>query len=196
MARQPRIAIAGLTYHVWVHGIDELPIFKTTFEKDRMLTFLREEVELSNWTCLSYVVMTTHYHVVLRLNEETLSSGFQRLNARFAQWFNREYGRRGHVFESRYGCRIVDSQHDQLEVCRYVALNPTRAQMCRLPEHYGWSGYGAIVGHALPDDVVDINAARTLAGSRLAFKRFVEEVDPRVRWGQARARPRTTRRAA
>lgn len=192
MARQRRIEIVDFTYHVWTHGIDELPIFKTTVEKDRMLTYLREEVEFSNWTCLSYVVMTTHYHLVLRLNEETLSSGLKRLNGRFAQWFNRERGRRGHVFESRFGCRIVESAHDQLDVCRYVALNPTRAQMCRLPEHYAWSGYGAIIGHALPDDIVDIKAARALAGSRVAFKKFVEEPDPRVRRGQARARPRVT----
>jgi hypothetical protein len=138
--------------------------------------------------------MTTHYHVVLRLNEGTLSSGFQRLNVRFAQWFNRENRRRGHVFESRFGCRIVDSLHDQLEVCRYVALNPIRARMCNRPEDYAWSGYGAVIGHALPDDIIDIDEARALAGSRVAFRKFVEESDLRIRRGQARARPRVAAR--
>ncbi|HEY2328020.1 MAG TPA: transposase [Gaiellaceae bacterium] len=192
MARSLRLDLAGLTYHVWAHGIDGLALFKTPVEKDKMVELLRDEVGFSDWTCLSYVVMTTHYHVVLRLNDETLSSGFQRLNVRFAQWFNKENRRRGHVFESRFGCRIVDAEHDQLEVCRYVALNPTRARMCEIPEDYAWSGYGSIVGHALPDDIVDVDEARALAGSRAAFRRFVEESDLRTRWGQVRGRPRVS----
>jgi hypothetical protein len=68
--------------------------------------------------------------------------------------------------------------------------------MCRLPEHYPWSGYGAIVGDAMPDDIVDIAAVRGLAGSRAAFRTYVDEPDPRVRRGQALARPQTARRAA
>jgi putative transposase len=194
MARALRIDSPGLTYHAWANGVDGRSIFKTPVEKDFMLTLLRDEVDLSNWTCLSYVVMTTHYHLVVHLNESTLSSGFQRLNTRFAQWFNKENGRRGHVFESRFNCNIVDSHFGHLEVCRYVALNPVKAQMCRSPEHYAWSGYGAIVGDALPDDIVDIDAARALAGSRPAFRKFVDEPDVRIRRGQALARPQNAGR--
>jgi REP-associated tyrosine transposase len=190
MARAPRIDLPGLTYHVWAHGTAGLPIFRTSVERDFLVRLLEDEVRLSDWACLSYVVMTTHYHVVVLLRKSSLSSGFQRVNSRFAQWFNWSNARRGHVFEARFGARIVDSPADQLEVCRYVALNPTRAQMCRLPEEYPWSSYGSIVGHAPPDRVVDMAAIRELAGSRAAFRRFVEELDPRVRRGQAGARPR------
>jgi putative transposase len=195
MARAPRIDVPGLTYHAWANGVDGRAIFKTPIEKNFMVELLRYEVDVSNWTCLSYVVMTTHYHLVLRLNERTLSSGFQRLNARFAQWFNKENERRGHVFESRFNCKIIESRFGELEVCRYVAMNPVKAQMCQFPEQYPWSGYGAIVGDALPDDVIDIDAARALAGSRGAFRKFVDEPDVRVRRGQARARPRIRVRA-
>lgn len=195
MARALRIDLPDFTYHAWANGVDGRPIFRTPVEKNYMHELLRDEVELSNWTCLSYVVMTTHYHLVLRLNESTLSSGFQRLNCRFAQWFNKHNERRGHVFESRFNCKIIDSRFGELEVCRYVALNPVKANMCRLPEQYPWSGFGAIVGDAPADDIVDIDAARALAGSRNAFRRYVDEPDLRVRRGQARARPRATSHA-
>jgi REP-associated tyrosine transposase len=208
MPRSLRIEAVGLTYHVWASGIAGLQLFRGATERDIALRLLREEVELSRWTCLEYVVMTTHYHLVLRLNKPTLSSGLQRFNTRFAQWFNQANGRRGHVFSGRFGMRIVESTADELEVARYVALNPSRAQMCRLPEHYPWCAYGAIIGLYPPDPIVDVNAALApIGGSRRAYRAFVEEFDPRVRRaqlessatgrrGQTRARPQMARAGA
>ncbi len=158
------------------------------------MKLLTEEVAISEWICVEYVVMTTHYHAVVYLTKPTLSTGFQRLNARYAQYYNKVYGRRGHVFEGRFTDKIIESDPHRLEVARYVALNPTRAQMCRLPEHYPWSAYGSIVGEYPADPVVDIKAAlEPFGGSRAAYRKYVEEVDPRVRRGQTRARPRTKR---
>lgn len=154
------------------------------------LRLLREEVALSEWTCLAYAIMSTHYHILLRLEKPTLSSGFMRLNLRYARYYNNRYGLRGHVFERRFGSRIVEGPGDELETARYIALNPARANMCRLPEDYGWSSYGATVGFFPPDSIVDLaSALAPVDGSRAAYRRFVEEGDPRLRRGQVRARP-------
>jgi len=184
MARKPRINQAGLTYHVWAHGIDDTPLFGDAVAKEVALRLLREEVALSSWSCLEYVLMSTHYHLVLTLKKATLSTGIQRLNMRFAQWFNKHRGRRGHVFETRFGCRIVDCDDDQLEAMRYVALNPTRAGICRRPEQYPWAGYASTIGLYVPDPLVDVKAAlRPVRGSADAYRAFVEERDPRARRG-------------
>jgi REP element-mobilizing transposase RayT len=182
MARKLRINEKGLTYHVWAHGVDDMPLFGDAVAKETAVRLLREEVALSSWSCLEYVVMTTHYHLVLTLREPTLSSGLQRFNMRYAQWFNKTNARRGHAFESRFGCRLVNGDDDQLEAMRYVALNPTRARICRRPEQYPWCGYGATVGLYAPDPLVDLKAAlRPVKGSRDAYRAFVEELDPRRR---------------
>jgi putative transposase len=195
MPRRPRIEIPGYGYHVTGLGVDELPLFKTPLDRDVAVALLAEEVALSSWTCVEYCVMTTHYHAVVYLNKPTLSSGFQRFNMRYAQYYNKHYGRRGHVFGGRFSDKIIESDAHRLEVARYVALNPTRAQMCRLPEDYPWSGYGSIIGRFAPDPVIDIAAAlEPFGGSRAAYRRYVEELDPRVRRGQTRVRPRATRR--
>jgi hypothetical protein len=57
MPRAPRIALAGLTYHVWANGASGTTIFRDAVDKDVMLLFLGEEVLLSGWICLEYVVM-------------------------------------------------------------------------------------------------------------------------------------------
>ena len=189
MARKLRINEPGLSYHVWINGVAGQAIFRDAEDKDFLVELIRDEVQLSDWCCLEYVVMSTHYHVFLRLRKPTLSSGFQRINVRYARHFNVKYGRRGHVFDARFHAKIADGRFAQLETIRYVALNPVKANICDLPEQYPWSGYGSTIGRFADDKIVDVRSVIALFGSRAGYRRYVEEPDERVRWGQARARP-------
>jgi REP-associated tyrosine transposase len=187
VGRSPRINEPGLTFHVWANGTSGAVLFRDAIDKDVALRMLQEEVALSNWTCLAYVIMSTHYHLLLRLNDATLSSGFLRLNLRYARYYNRRYSLRGHVFDGRFESELVEGPTGELEVARYIALNPTRAAMCRLPEDYPWSAFGSIVGLYPPDPVIDLRAALApVGGSRAAYRAFVEALDPRLRRGKAR----------
>jgi putative transposase len=182
MARKLRIGEPGMTFHVWANGVANSFIFRDGQDRDTLLKLLREEVELSKWTCLSYVVLSSHYHLLLRLTEPTLSSGFKRLNYRYALYHNRRYGQRGHCFEQRFQSHPVADADDELELARYLALNPTRADMCRLPEDWPWSSYGAVAGLYPRDRIVDTRAALAPArGSARRYRAFVEESDPRLR---------------
>jgi REP element-mobilizing transposase RayT len=182
MPRTPRDQSPGSTHHVTAHGLGGIPLFRRPFDRDAFMELLLAEIRRSIWTCLEYCVMTTHYHVVLELKEETLSSGVGHLNRSYAHHFNKTYGRRGHAFEARFGDRPVATEAHRREVVRYVALNPTRAGICRLPEEYPWSSYAANIGMYSPDPAIDINAALVpFGGSPDAYRAFVEEVDPRAR---------------
>lgn len=192
MARALRIDEPGLTFHVWANGVNSLNVFREPDDRDFAVRLLREEVEISEWICLEYVVMTTHYHVLLRLRKATLSSGFKRFNVRYAQYYNRKYARRGHVFDARFQSKVVDDAFGQLELARYLARNPVKAKICDLPEDYPWSGYGATVGLFLDDRIVNVKEAIAPLGSRASYRRYVEESDARRRWSQLWARPRVT----
>ena len=195
MPRALRIDEPGLTFHVWANGVRGLPLFRDVEDRDVAMQLLREEVELSEWTCLEYVLMTTHFHVLLRLRKATLSSGFHRFNTRYAQYLNKKLRSRGHVFDGRFESKLVEGRFALLETGRYIARNPVRANICEVPEQYPWCGYGATIGLFPRDDVVDVRAALApLGGSQRAYRTYVEESDRRVRWGQAWARPRSTTR--
>ena len=191
MSRRPRIQFVGGVYHCVQHGVNDMPIFRGDPDRELFLAYLGQEIARSGWECLAYSLMRTHYHLLICLTKETLSSGFQRLNGRYAQAYNRVHGRRGHVFEGRFRDVFIESEAHRYEVTRYIHLNARRVHACERPEEHVWCDYAATVGLADPDPLVDARRALELFGddlrvARRRYVRFVEEADPRVRRGQTR----------
>jgi putative transposase len=155
------------------------------------LELLADQASRSDWCVLGYCLMTTHYHLILRLRKLTLSSGFQRMNSLWARRYNKRHDRRGALWQRRFFDSIVETDDHLYETIRYVALNPTRANMCALPEDWPWSSYASGIGLASPDPIVDEQELLRLFGSRpdearKMLRAVVEEIDPRVRRSQTR----------
>jgi putative transposase len=189
MAYPLRIELPGHAYHVNTKAVAGCKIFRDEDDCATFLRLLREELARSAWTCLAYSLMGTHYHLLLRLSECTLSSGFQHLNARYAREFNRKYGRRGTVWQRRFHDVLIESDAHLLEVTRYIALNAPNATMCDRPEEHAWCGYGSAIGDFAPDPLVDENELLGLFGTspetaRSRLREFVQERDPRKRRSQ------------
>jgi len=60
------------------------------------------------------------------------------------------HGRVGHVFQGRFKGILVEKDAYLLELCRYVVLNPVRAQMVRSAKDWPWSSYRATAGITEP----------------------------------------------
>ena len=145
MARRPRIEIPGV-YHINAGATHGDVVFRDNGDRARWLQLLGVVVEACEWECLLYCLLSTHYHVVIRIAEPTMAQGMQYLNARHAESLNHRYGRRGHAFRARYHSELVETPGHALEVCRYVPLNPVRAGLCRQPEKWPWSSFAATIG--------------------------------------------------
>ena len=194
MPRNPRVEIVGATYHVTSRGVDRCRIFKDDLDREEFVRRLGRSVARANWTVLGYCLMGNHYHLFIRLQELTLSRGIQSLNGGYAQAFNRRHGRGGHLFQGRYDAELVESDGHLFELFRYGALNPCRADLCKVPEAWPWSSYGSAIGLYPSDPIVSEGELlslfardRTVARSRL--RAYVEERDLRNRRGQTRVRP-------
>jgi hypothetical protein len=72
-----------------------------------------------------------------------LSRALQWFHSRYARAFNRRYGRFGHVFAERFGCKTV-GEDGVFDRCGYVLGNPVKAGLCdRIDEWpWSWSRYG------------------------------------------------------
>ena len=136
MARKPRLQIPGGFYHVTTRSIDGRPVLRRDKERRLLLALLTHV----------YCLMNTHYHLLVETPKPNIASGMQRLNGLFAQTFNRQHRRSGHVFERRYHGEPLERDAHLLEVVRYIVLNPVRAGLCEAPEEWPWSSYRATVG--------------------------------------------------
>jgi hypothetical protein len=56
------------------------------------------------------VLMTNHFHLVIRTPEPNLSRAMQWLNGTYADWFNRRHKRAGHLFQGRFHAFVVEKE--------------------------------------------------------------------------------------
>ena len=186
MAYPPRIELPGEAYHVNTKAVAGCKVFRSTQDCETFLGLLRAEVARSAWSCIAYSLMETHYHLLLRLERCTLSSGLQHLNSSYARSFNRKYGRRGALWQRRFHDVLIESDAHLFEVNRYIALNAPRANVCDRPEEHVWCSYGSAIGAYPRDPLIDEAEllglfGTTVAQSRRRLREFVEERDPRKR---------------
>jgi REP element-mobilizing transposase RayT len=182
----PRIEVIGAVYHVNGKAVQGTKLFVDDVDRASFLRLLEREARHSGWRVFVYSLMSTHYHVLFRLEKPALSSGFQRLNGDYAKAYNRRHERRGALWQRRFYDSIVDTDGYLLEAVRYIALNAPRANMCRCAEDWPWCSYGSSVGAFPRDSLVDHDELLRLFATRrdVAMRRlraFVEEGDPRER---------------
>ena len=149
MGRANRIQIAGGIYHVNTHAIRAEPIFITNDDRWFFLWRLARVTRRCRWRIHAYVLMTTHFHLLVETLEPNLSAGMQMLNGVYAQRFNEVHVHQGHLVRTRFSDKLVESDAHFLEVVRYLPLNPVRAGMVRHPADWPWSSYRATAGLAV-----------------------------------------------
>jgi REP element-mobilizing transposase RayT len=172
--------------HVGSRGVEQHPIFRDDVDRRMFLRLLADVVTQQRWRCVTYCLMTNHYHLVIRLEEPNLSVGMQRLNGEYARSFNERHGRTGHLFEKRFWSEVILRETQLLNLARYIALNPVRASLCRAPRDWLWSAHRTLLGECSPGFVdveailchFDADPERAVRGYADYVDRDVDDADP------------------
>ena len=150
MARPPRPQFPDGIYHVSARGNERSPIYRDASDRCQFLELVEHVHERYHWRILCYCLMTNHYHLLAQTPEPNLASGMRQLNGVYAQRFNRRHARDGHLFQGRYGARLVQADGHLLSAVRYIVRNPIRAGLCQNPEEWRWSSHRATLGGEPP----------------------------------------------
>lgn len=139
MPRHSRQLADSAVYHVMARGVNRDAIFLEDEDYERYLYALQLTKQVSNCAVLAYCLMPNHVHLVLRTVDEPVGVVMKRLGVRYAGWFNRKYGRVGHLFQDRFRSRPVESDAYLFTLVRYVWENPVQAGLAARAEDYRWS---------------------------------------------------------
>jgi putative transposase len=153
MPRGLRDTAAGI-FHVYAHGAKLDDVFRDDLDRTVFLRELARAQKKAAWRCIAFCVMTTHYHLLLDVDDGALPAGMQALNFRYASAFNVRHGTRGHVFAKRYDARRIADDSHLMVAYRYLALNPVKALMCDEPASWAWSSYAGAIGSVEPSTFV------------------------------------------
>ena len=155
MPRRPRDKNAGV-FHVFTRCVyASKALYRDDIDRVQFLRYLARTTAQSGWTCVAFCLMTTHYHLIVAVEDGVLPRAMHSLNLAYAQAFNRRHGLRGHVQFRPYGAKRIRGAGDLLTRYRYVVRNPVRAGLCELAADWPWSSFAGSVGLAEPHSFVD-----------------------------------------
>jgi putative transposase len=146
MARQARGTVHPGVYHVWRRSAGPVPMFHDDYDRTDFCNRLARTIARFRWTCHAFVLMTTHYHLLLEVEKDALQPGMRVLNGPYAQAFNRRWSRSGHLKGSPYGLNPIDDELGLLRCFRYIARNPVEAGNCSAPGDWIWGSYRGYAG--------------------------------------------------
>lgn len=192
----------GRVYHVYNRGVAKMPLFLDDKDFNRFLDVLSFYLDddrpmkfslakllkdpLPQRTTpathqlaesLAYVLMTNHFHLVLR---EVEPKGISRLMAlvlnSYTRYFNTRYHRVGTTFQGTFRFVLVETDEQLMHLIRYIHLNPYVARMVDQPEGYRWSSYPDYLTNR-QSRLCNPALALELAGSPERYRTFVHDFE-------------------
>jgi putative transposase len=193
--------VVGYVYHVFTKSIAEFRIFNNEDEFLRILNvmcYYQRESQDSRYSIynrqyklkqkqdfkqrdieklveiISYCVMPTHLHLILKQVKENGISIFMNnvLNS-YTRYFNVKHKRKGPLWEGRFKSVLVESDEQLLHLTRYIHLNPVTAYLVDKPEEWLASSYKEYLTDFAKDRICDFKEILDIQSD--TYKEFVDD---------------------
>lgn len=166
-------------------ALERHDLFTVDRERKHFLDILATARENYGLRIHAYVLMRSHYHLVVQTPRANLSEAMQWINLSYAAWYNRRHERVGPVFAGRYNAIPVEDGTWAYELSIYVHLNPLRIKSLQLGRH---ERLGANLGmSAPPSKEVLQERLRRLRSYRWSSYRAYAGYEPVPEWLTAEA---------
>jgi putative transposase len=141
MARQWRIEYPGALYHVLSRGNGRQDIFLDDDDRNAFMEILHILADRFDIEVYAYVLMSNHYHLLLKTRQANLSNGMQWLGTVYTRGFHIRHHAGGHLFQGRFKSFLVENTAYLLQLSLYIHRNPMRAKIIDRLADYTWSSY-------------------------------------------------------
>lgn len=182
MPRRPREKCENSIYHVIVRGNNQGAIFLDDNDRDEYLKRLKRYKEKFKVSIYAYCLMTNHVHLLIYDNGQDISKVMQGLSLSYVIYFNKKYGRTGHLFQDRFNSVMVKRDSYFIYVSKYIHLNPVRANMVKDARNYKWGSYNIYINSEdeweiiEPEPILDYFSI-DYKESRDLYKQYIENIE-------------------
>jgi REP element-mobilizing transposase RayT len=159
---------------VYVRGNARSALAVDARDQERALELLGRTTARFDLVCHAWCFLPNHAHLLVTSQLGNLSRAMHWFGTCTAHSFNRRHERSGHLFQGRFGSKVVEDHAYLLELARYLPLNPVRAGLCRSPEEWPWSSHAATAGLRAARWFLDCGLLIGLLGSVDAYVDWVE----------------------
>jgi putative transposase len=193
MARNVRIEFAGAWYHVTARGNRDQDLFLDDTDRGFFLRTLGQACSRTGWRVHAWVLMGSHYHLLIDTPEPNLVEGMKWLQNTYTRRFNTRHKLWGRLFGDRYKAVLVEGGEGWYftTLLDFIHLNPVREGLVQVREggsvfDYPWSSarraYATIDAGSLPWSRVEEGlAAFGFGGDMWGRRAFMERLDQRAR---------------
>ncbi len=134
-------------YHIYNRGAGKGLIFFNRGNYEYCLRLITRYYKQYGAKVIAYCLMPNHYHFLLRQEtDQALSQFINVLFNAYVQAVNRQQGRKGTLFERRFRYVWVDHEDYLIHLCRYIHLNPVKANLVPLIQDWPYSNYLEWIG--------------------------------------------------
>src|SRR5437667_8847266 len=117
-------------------GIARRTVFETRTDVRAFLALLARAVRERRIEVHAFVVLATHFHLVVRSLDGEISETVRLLENPYVRRFNRRRRRDGPLFRGRFRSLPVESGHYFHTLVRYIDQNPVEARLVARAEDY------------------------------------------------------------
>lgn len=191
MPRRPRNLYQGI-YHLAARSSDTRHLFLGDQDREEFLERLAAISAYFELALLSYVLMGSHYHALVRIPDSRLSQALQQLHTEYSRSHNRRHGRSAHLFRAHAMTNPITNDRQLVAACRYLALNPLEAGIVTDPLAWQWSSARAHAGlerTRIPLAERDLRAA--FGGGENWREQYRSTIEAAASETDSRAQPRT-----
>jgi len=191
--REPRIYIEKVLYFITARGAEGRRLFNDPQDFDEYLTSLREYKQEYGFRLFAFALLPKHLCLLIELrNNVTISTIMHNLNSKYTKAYNSRYGKRGHLFQSRFKSILIEKDDYLLRLSRYIHLLPKDSEVTGDSAEYPYSSYAQYVSDSadqrahsrmpdMADEIKEVLSHLTQKGTDIekqkAYEGYVQSAD-------------------
>ena len=150
-------------YHLISRFVAREWFIKTAGHRQAYSTLLARGLELTDWRCFSFAIMSNHVHLGLVAGTMPLADWLREVHGPFAELINEQRDRIGAVFAR--GPNLREVRADGVgRLISYLHRNPVRAGVAERAVDSDWTSHRAYARLAPPPPWLDVTLGTRLAG--------------------------------